>query len=903
MMKSSKQATVGDKVGRTARVQTLHRRLHSALSLGTRFHDGEGWKWKSTDIEIQRHVLRAISSFLDSITPELSRNVLVRDSVADIVRVLVWILQYKSQAAVSFAAIVVVKLLNKVPNEILKPCLLDMVRPLSSLLSGYSLQVSTSCAFALSMILSGLNVKGDHNKVWEMLTDSNSVHLILSNMSSVSAGVDAETTENFLEMISLLNIILHLFPPSRYCVWSNVRFMHVLGIMSLRPDSSIQTAVLKLYIGIALCCNGAKKLLQDEQVLGMVVSCMDKSYPPSVRIEGFRLAKCLATNEEGCLRMMSLFCEPMVKAIIDGMSVFTFRSRKADDDQIQMSLLVEACQLAHIVCWRGEHHNSFWKHGIDHVLVHLLSDYFRDGLPQGSLSLEKLIPIAQEAVKLDFLVVVRPYVWDILGWLAAHCMEGIDHDLSSHEVHILIACACLSFVESIQKSRQMCLNDAADILRGGSATRAVLMMIYSPCKYFESKAKLILTEILKPVEEDLLKHLLRCISLVSLRNTFGTPDLLAVGVNLMALTCYSGLPPYQSCIVESGGISILTAFISWCMRHKVHVKRLGLAQHDVLSQKTCCWEDKEEWEGDEMLLLCSLWGLAELFLSGCVSNLDMFEHMDYPQDQFLDILRDICMSSSSHGLRWYSAYMLSYFGLYGFPCKLGQRIGKALLENEYADMQVILRSGQSMRVHRVILAIRCPSLLPAHASPPSEKFVDSNSARSAQQKQQVVLGSSCDYLRAMFQSGMQESHSKTIKVPVGWEAMIKLVHWFYTDELLNPPSGCLWLNMGAEEKLQALQPYLELYWLSDFWFLETVQDTCYQVIVSRMGSDANLSIKLLHVAANLSLWKLAEVAADLLAPSYRQLCQSGDLELLDEDLVDMIRAASVRISRDSLEVV
>ncbi|CAN1817680.1 BTB/POZ domain-containing protein At1g04390 [Linum perenne] len=724
-----------------------------------------------------------------------------------------------------------------------------MVRPLSSLLSGYSLQVSTSCAFALSMILSGLNVKGDHNKVWEMLTDSNSVHLILSNMSSVSAGVDAETTENFLEMISLLNIILHLFPPSRYCVWSNVRFMHVLGIMSLRPDSSIQTAVLKLYIGIALCCNGAKKLLQDEQVLGMVVSCMDKSYPPSVRIEGFRLAKCLATNEEGCLRMMSLFCEPMVKAIIDGMSVFTFRSRKADDDQIQMSLLVEACQLAHIVCWRGEHHNSFWKHGIDHVLVHLLSDYFRDGLPQGSLSLEKLIPIAQEAVKLDFLVVVRPYVWDILGWLAAHCMEGIDHDLSSHEVHILIACACLSFVESIQKSRQMCLNDAADILRGGSATRAVLMMIYSPCKYFESKAKLILTEILKPVEEDLLKHLLRCISLVSLRNTFGTPDLLAVGVNLMALTCYSGLPPYQSCIVESGGISILTAFISWCMRHKVHVKRLGLAQHDVLSQKTCCWEDKEEWEGDEMLLLCSLWGLAELFLSGCVSNLDMFEHMDYPQDQFLDILRDICMSSSSHGLRW--------------------------------DIVLEAKESESISWECRVCSV---SVSHVHAH-------------------RVVLGSSCDYLRAMFQSGMQESHSKTIKVPVGWEAMIKLVHWFYTDELLNPPSGCLWLNMGAEEKLQALQPYLELYWLSDFWFLETVQDTCYQVIVSRMGSDANLSIKLLHVAANLSLWKLAEVAADLLAPSYRQLCQSGDLELLDEDLVDMIRAASVRISRDSLEVV
>ncbi|CAN0891905.1 BTB/POZ domain-containing protein At1g04390 [Linum grandiflorum] len=893
-MKSSKQAAVGDTIARTARFQTLHRRLHTAISLGTRFHDGQGWKWKCTDIEIQRHVLRSISSFLDSITPHFSRNPLVRDSVADIVRVLVWIFEYKSQAAVSIAATVLIKFMNTIPNDILRPYLLDMVPPISSFLSGYSLQLSTSSALSLTMIFSALNVKGDHNKVWEMLAESNSVHLILSNMSSVISDADSETMENFLAMISLLTIILYWCPPTRYCVWTNVKFMHVLGIMSFRSDFSAQVAVLKLYVGI---------------------------------------------------------------------------------------------------------------------------DDFHDDLLQGPLSLEKLMPIAREALKLDFLIVVRPYIWEILGWLAAHFMEGTNYDLSSHEVHIniLITCACLSFVESMQKSHQMCVNDIADIIRGGSATRAVLMMVYSPSKYFESKAKLTLTKMLKPGGKGHLKHLLRYISLASSRNTFGTPDLLAVGVNLMALTCYSGLPLYQSHIVESGGTKILIAFISWCMRHKVHVKGLGLAQHDVPSQKTCCWEDKEEWEGDEMLLLCGLWGLAELMLSGCVANPDMFELMDDLENQYLSTLREICMSSRSHGLRWYSAYMLSYFGLYGFPCKLGQRIGKAMHENEYADMQVILRSGQSARVHRVMLAIRCPSLLPPQASPPGEKLMDCSPAISGQQKQQVdfcndiylsshvgseelaklleyvysgytcpgeehvkklkilakhcglqpllvvlgrirpkwgspfpcydlslaltaagrifsdiileakesepiswecrvcavsashvhahkvVVGSSCDYLRAMFQSGMQESHSKIIKVPVGWEAMIKLVHWFYTDELPNPPIGCAWLNMGGEEKLQALQPYVELYWLSDFWFLETVQETCYRVILSRMDADAKLCIKLLDIAAKLSLWKLAEVVADHLAPAYRQLCQSGDLDMLDEGIVDMIRAASVRISRDRLE--
>lgn len=162
----------------------------------------------------------------------------------------------------------------------------------------------------------------------------------------------------------------------------------------------------------------------------------------------------------------------------------------------------------------------------------------------------------------------------------------------------------------------------------------------------------------------------------------------------------------------------------------------------------------------------------------------------------------------------------------------------------------------------------------------------------------VVLSSSCDYLRALFQSGMQESRSQTIEVPVSWEAMIKLVNWFYTDELPKPSSGCLWDNMDDEEKLHQLQQYLELCWLAEFWFLEDVQDISYKVIVSCLDSARQLSIKIIKIASELSLWKLAEVAANYLAPFYRQLCHTGDLEALNEELVDMIRDASVRLSQE-----
>ncbi|KHN26820.1 BTB/POZ domain-containing protein [Glycine soja] len=65
----------------------------------------------------------------------------------------------------------------------------------------------------------------------------------------------------------------------------------------------------------------------------------------------------------------------------------------------------------------------------------------------------------------------------------------------------------------------------------------------------------------------------------------------------------------------------------------------------------------------------------------------------------------------------------------------------------------------------------------------------------------VILLSGCDYLKGLFRSGMQESHSEVIKVDISWEALIKLVQWFYSDDLPNPPSGCMWDNMDDEEKL------------------------------------------------------------------------------------------------------
>ena len=71
------------------------------------------------------------------------------------------------------------------------------------------------------------------------------------------------------------------------------------------------------------------------------------------------------------------------------------------------------------------------------------------------------------------------------------------------------------------------------------------------------------------------------------------------------------------------------------------------------------------------------------------------------------------------------------------------------------------------------------------------------------------------------------------------------------------------------------------------------------MVVSCLESTKQLCIKVLQLAADFSLRSLFEVALTLMAPMYRQLCDSGELEELDEDLVDMVRVAAVRFSQEA----
>lgn len=991
---SSKQGAEKNRGNSCHALNLHHQRLCHALSLGlSKSYGDKGRKWRSSDIEIHRLVLRSIDAFLDCISAEPLQHPFVKELIGDMVGALEGILQFTNEATLSLVSDVAVKMVDIVPTSVMDSYVIDLVRPLATLLTSHNLQATFSCATALELIISNLSSKIE-GKVWDIMKQTNTVIHIVNNIRGFSNRT--RPIEYYLKMVSLLSKILQRWQPSRFLVWSDAKLMEVLEARSLDPDISVKFAVLQLYSALALCGNGAQKLIENaETVLPMMVQCMDSSNSISVRLEGFKLAQCLAMNEQGCSKMMASCCEPITNAIIDGMRSWGTLPGRIPKDT--MFLLTGACRLALITRCAGEHHKYFWKLGIDQVLLKLLLKDFHKIYPSQHY-LEKIVT-AEHGLRENYLVVLRPFIWDILGGLASHCLKDFNPSMHGEEFRMdfLIICACLAFVDSI---RQFGQSDISHIFQYESATRTVLMMIYSPSSYIGSRTIFFLSEILKPNGKEYLKRLLDKLS--QPRNKLAMLDTLQTVIDLMSLTCYSGLCQYRDYIIGRQGINTLVALIRWCLTNNVHMRRASVAPHlhSSVLEKNCCWDHTEDWDGDDMALLFSLWGLSELMHK---THPGMFSsQVDCSETQLVSLLQGICSDTSAPGPRWYAAYILSYFGHYGFPSKMGKRIGNVLNDKEFADLVFIVTNEEPLTVHSVILKVRCPLLLPRSVD---EFFVRQDGEKGERSRKEVCLKSDkidrkallkvlefvysghlqageelveklrriarhCDlqhllqilskkhprwgtpfptfdlcfalepaghhlsdialvaegadiidwmcntcsmtdphmhvhrvillssssvYFQGLFRSGMQESHSETIKAPVSWEALVKVVKWFYSDELPKPISGCLWDNLDAEEKLNELFPYVELCWLAEYWCLgDDLHEYCTRVVISHLDSAQRLSVKLIQIAASLHQKKLVEVIANYMAPLYNHLCKSGELDEVAYELVDMVRAASVR---------
>uniref|UniRef100_A0A1D1XNL2 BTB/POZ domain-containing protein At1g04390 n=1 Tax=Anthurium amnicola TaxID=1678845 RepID=A0A1D1XNL2_9ARAE len=163
----------------------------------------------------------------------------------------------------------------------------------------------------------------------------------------------------------------------------------------------------------------------------------------------------------------------------------------------------------------------------------------------------------------------------------------------------------------------------------------------------------------------------------------------------------------------------------------------------------------------------------------------------------------------------------------------------------------------------------------------------------------IILCSSSAYMQALFHSGMQESYSQHIKVPICWEALIKLVDWFYSGELPKPEFYCAWKNMDLEQQFKELLVYVELSWLAEFWCLDDVHKESLEVLGSCFRTNQNFPLKIVESALGLSQWEIVKAAAGRLAPQYPRMRDAGDLEGINEEVVQVLQSEYAHYSQES----
>uniref|UniRef100_A0ACD5UJ87 Uncharacterized protein n=2 Tax=Avena sativa TaxID=4498 RepID=A0ACD5UJ87_AVESA len=985
----------------TDRVLSLRARLHDALSLGLTRYDGHGAKkWQSTDAGIQSHALKAVAPFLSCLSNDMLRLPPIKESISDILVLLEGALQTKNFSVLIQVADVILKLVSSIGNSIRQYPIMEIVRPLSCQLTADQLLADISCARAMNCILNSLVTARSsiHADIWQALDRTNAVASIVSALQSYT--LDVHPLNYLTELISLLTIILWIWPSSRYHVWSNCNLMGKLAHYCLATETTVAAKVLRLYAALALCGHGAMILLKNEVLMAKICELVGTSHPGSTRIEALKLCQVLLRSSKGCNLLMTSNCQPIVEGIIDAMS-------RSDDK----TLVTEGCRTALLVLrYAGNHHQYFWSNAIDKVLYNILTGCCISSTRiHQTLSHEELFNMVSK----NFMD-IHPYVWDILGYLVVHCNDKhFTVRKGQGHMHALISCACLLATDVMHKSSPV--KFSKDVQE--PALRAVLMMLLSPNGYILSEASFKLSEVVPCLGDGYLSILLSSLESNTMRSVTTSFDSFKIMTNLMNLACLVLSQPYHNLLNRRNPVDILSTIIKECLHNHIHVTRSKVTSHlhFCFDGSSCCCCLSEEWEGENIVLFYGLVVLFNLLKSTtlvcvhCKRKLDAgilcHNCKDEYTEGFLRVLQCALCQSLSSGQKLYIAHILSLFGLYGSPSKLGGKMRSALDDNELADLEIVLSDGQSLHAHRAIISVRCPNLLPSvksllgsdgkvtdergkpayrvqmsdrvdsralkkileytyagfvmvdddnvkpvrtlakycHLKPlqdmlqkeqprwnsdyprydltvalgPAERSF-SDIILEAQSNEEVkcnhgscelstphvhshkiVLSMSCDYLRALFHSGMHESFSDVIRVPVGWRALDKLAHWFYSGELPGITPYCRWKNLGSEEQLSHLNSYAELSSLSEFWFVEGVKEESLEAVASCLGSStaADAAVEFVAFAAGLGQWEMVDAGVRSVAHLYPRLRDSGQLERLDDELLDMLRTEYVRFSQ------
>ncbi|XP_028554848.1 BTB/POZ domain-containing protein At1g04390 isoform X2 [Dendrobium catenatum] len=944
-------------------VLKLRRRLQDALSLGIRLIDGKGKRWQCLDAEIQCYALRTMVAFIECMSSATLQHPLIKDSIGDMLVALEGILQSENERNLSLTIEVVNKLLSSLGSSIRQYHVVEVVFALSRLVSLSHPVVIISSAIALNRILTNLgHMRSEvYMEIWKALEKANIVHNISLGLQDYLVGISS--SEYFIQMSSLLKTILWKWPSSRYCVWSNSNLMAKLGDGLSDPDSKIIVGVLNLCSALALCGNGALKILENEELLSKIVCALESSQDYNVRVEALKICQQLSRSQEGCSKLTKSHCDSIVQGIFAAMSEWcSLGSRKVPPDQ--MTLVKEACQSALMTRWAGIHHSYFWKLKVDRILLDVLTG-------NTSTAFGNEIVFHPEDIIAEFsssCIEIRSYIWNILGYIAAHCAEDfLPYNGKSGYLEVLINIACLMANEFWYNGKTCSSSNLCEV---EPISRAVLLMVFSPCKFISSQARNCIAKVAWTSGTEYLEKLLGSLMFNFSGDASPVSYSLHTLINLVSLACYSTLPLYQQFIVQRKGIDLLADIIRKCLKNETHVSMPNITSHlhGASDGKLCCWSNIEDWVGGDLILFHSLQILSQLIpFSNFICDYSKIISRDYVTSNNLGVLVESLFKSLSSildntyspGSRWYAQYVLSFFGLYGFPSKLGKRMGVALTENELADIQFLFTNGQPLRVHGSILVAVCSYLLPPKDSFIKKNILDCESLKGNRQhgtnfRHEVKLSErvdssvlmkildyiytgfiiveddevksvrilakrcglnslsymlnrklpewgtpvpNCDFSHALEPAEHHLSYSAIIKVPVGFQALTKLVAWFYTGELPRINLDCNWSNMTTNQQLHELQSYVELSWLAEFWLLEEVREEALNVVLSCLELNQKLSMEIINFALELHQWRIVEAAAKNIAPLYPKMRDSGDLENFSEEAVDLLRSEYVRRSQ------
>lgn len=186
-------------------------------------------------------------------------------------------------------------------------------------------------------------------------------------------------------------------------------------------------------------------------------------------------------------------------------------------------------------------------------------------------------------------------------------------------------------------------------------------------------------------------------------------------------------------------LKTLLGFTWWCLNCPLDVRSRSSASSLLNSrkEKTCCWGCLEEWEGDNIFLTFGLWAIAGMLhqSESLRNNLDDFVvKFEYNGAFLVEIFKEIIYSDTyAPGPRWYASYILSCLEFFVIPTELCKRIRVALCDKEYSDLQLTLVNGESVSVHSVVLAVRCPVLLPPKTT--DDKAAEHSSVTNSLEKQ------------------------------------------------------------------------------------------------------------------------------------------------------------------------